>query len=414
MGNIKSVKYVGDIQTYDLEVNHQDHQFYLSNGMLTSNSHAVLYSMTGYETAYLKAHFPNEFLLANLMAEVNSNTPDAKSNISKIKKEMKANKIKIVSPDINKSGLNYNIIDNKLITGLDSLKFVGEEAIQEILAKRPFTDFFDFMSRCDSKALRANAIQALAASGCLNSFNMSRKQMYLYCSDYRKKLQTWCKRHDPKTEVFTYPWTNEPEWSVSEIFALENYYLGDTFICKPHEAYINFFKNSEDTSISEFKKYKDKSNIKSIKGIIKDYFEFKVKKEGSKYYGQSMIKAVFEDKNGDSCTLTIFPDKWQYIQDRIKEIHRKYVFGIGSALHFSGNTNNYEDDVGIILDQLYNFSPPPPVPEDLKAKKVALTRTKKIDKLTKFSTNPQDLQQQLEDELYDEGLIDFNSDIEDN
>jgi len=72
-------------------------------------SHAVLYSMTGYKTAYLKGHYPIEFLLANLMAEVNSNAPDAKSNIDKIKKELKQHKVKLLPPDVNSSQLTYTI-----------------------------------------------------------------------------------------------------------------------------------------------------------------------------------------------------------------------------------------------------------------------------------------------------------------
>src|ERR1035437_10765044 len=152
MSNIKCVKEIGEFQTYDLEVNHPDHQFYLSNGILTSNSHSTLYSMTSYKTAYLKAHFPIEFLMANLMAEIKSNSPDAKGNIEKIKKELRSHRIKITPPDINKSQLAYSISDgNKLLTGLDALKFVGEDAINEIIEKRPFNSFFDFMARLNSK-----------------------------------------------------------------------------------------------------------------------------------------------------------------------------------------------------------------------------------------------------------------------
>jgi DNA polymerase-3 subunit alpha len=69
MSNIKSIKFIGKHQTYDLEVNHPDHQFYLSNGMLTSNSHAALYSMVSYRTAHLKCHYPLEFAVANIIAE---------------------------------------------------------------------------------------------------------------------------------------------------------------------------------------------------------------------------------------------------------------------------------------------------------------------------------------------------------
>ncbi len=417
MGNIKSVVDVGKFQTYDLEVDHPDHQFYLSNGMLTSNSHSTLYSMTSYKTAYLKAHYPVEFLMANLMAEVKSNAPDAKSNIEKIKKELKAQKVKIIPPDINHSQLTYTISENnKLLTGLDALKFVGDEAIADILAKRPFNNFFDFMARVDSKKVRANNIQALAASGALDIFKIPRRLIFQYCSDYRKKLQIWLKKNDPKVDTFVYPWPKELDWSLSELYALEQFYLGESFICKMPEAYGKFFKDEHNT-IADIKKSKDRTALTSIKVVIKDFFEFKVKKEGSKYYGQSMIKAVIEDKNGEQCKCTIFPDRWKIIQNRIKEIHSKYEFDVGLALHFSGSTNNYEDDMGIILDQLFNVSPIPALPEDLKIKKkvnLKEAKAKLTDNLVKKSNEIKDLFEQIEDSLYDEGLIDLDENEDNN
>jgi len=374
-------------------------------------SHSILYSMTSYKTAYLKAHYPIEFLMANLMAEVKSNAPDAKGNIEKIKKELRKHRVKIVPPNVNNSQLAYTIEDgNKLVTGLDAIKFVGEDAIKDILAKRPFKDFFDFMARVSSKTVRANSIQALAACGALDCFGISRKLIFLYCSDYRKKLQVWLKKHDPNTEQFVYPYPNEPDWKEPELYALEQYYIGDAFVCRPAVAYGNFFKDAHAT-VSDIKKVKDKSNISSVKGIIRDFFEFKVKKETSKYYGMSMIKAVIEDKNGEQCTLTIFPDRWKTVQDRIIDLNKKGSFDIGIALHFSGNTNSYEDDIGIILDQLYNVALPPSLPADLKPKKINLKEAKA--KSAEKPKNPQELMDQIEDNLYDEGLIDLEEDPED-
>ena len=147
MTNIKSIKIVGCEQTYDLEVGHLDHQFYLSNGMLTSNSHAVTYSFISYQTAYLKAHFPLEFLVANLTFESNSTSLDAEDNVLKAKNEIRRLKVSILPPEINKSDYTYKIVDdNKIMTGLDSLKYMGKDAVPEILAKRPFTSFEDFLS----------------------------------------------------------------------------------------------------------------------------------------------------------------------------------------------------------------------------------------------------------------------------
>lgn len=369
-----------------------------------NKSHAVAYSMISYQTAYLKAHFPIEFLLANLMAEINSNAPDSEGNIAKIKKEIRKHRVKILAPDLNKSQLTYTRSqDNELLTGLDALKFVGDDAIKDIIEKRPFSSFFDFMHRVDSRKVRANTIQALASSGCFDNFEISRKSIFLYCSDYRKKLQVWLKRHDPKVDKFQYPWPNEPEWPLPELYALEKYYLGESFICGKKQAYGNFFNKADAASLAKLKKAPDKTQIKSVCGEVKDFFEFKVKKETSKYYGMPMIKATIEDIEGEQCSCTIFPDRWSKVIENIKERNGRFVFEAGAAIHFSGITNVYEDDLGIILNDLYDFHPPPPKPKDLKPKKVNLKMAKK-EKVGELQIS---LIEELEDDLITEGLIDL-------
>ncbi|NJO18718.1 MAG: hypothetical protein HC877_24260 [Thioploca sp.] len=151
MTNIKSIKFIGKYQTHDLEVEHPDHQYYLANGILTSNSHASLYSMISYHTAWLKKNYYLEFMVANLKAQISSNKKDSKEVILRIKNELRAKGIKIVPPDINKSDRTYKIIDDHtLMAGLDSLKYMGSDAIPELIEKRPFKSFADLIERTDS------------------------------------------------------------------------------------------------------------------------------------------------------------------------------------------------------------------------------------------------------------------------
>jgi DNA polymerase III subunit alpha len=375
-----------------------------------NKSHAVLYSMTSFKTAYLKAHYPIEFLMANLMSEVKSGSPDAKPNKDKIKKEIRAHKIQIDPPDLNKSSLSYAMSgDDKLITGLDALKFVSDDAINDIIAKRPFDSFFDFINRIDSKKVRSNTIQALAASGALDSFGIPRKTMYLYCSDYRKKLQVWLKKHDPSKETFVYPWPVEKEWGLPDLYSLEKYYLDEGFCCGIRDAYGKFFQGKDYATVADLRACKDKTPVASIKAQVKSFFEFKVKKDKSKYLGMSMIKAMIEDVNGEQCGLTIFPDSWKNVTDRMKSTK----FEEGIALHFSGTVNVYEDELGVILNDLFTFHPIPPLPKDLKAKKVNLKLSKKDRGKEDKPVNPdtaEALFEEFEDELYEEGLIDLDED----
>jgi len=412
--HIKSYTILTQESVFDLEVDHPDHQFYLANGMLTSNSHSVLYSMLSYQTAYLKAHFPVEFLLANLIEEVKSKSQDAPKNINKIKQEIRRNRITILPPDINESALSYSMTtNNRLLTGLDALKFVSNDAIMDIISKRPFVSFFDFMLRVDAGKVRSNTIQALAACGCLDSFKISRKSMHLYCSDYRKKLTTWLKKHDVNTETFSYPWEDKQEWDMSEIYAMEHFYLGEAFICKPNKAYKDFFtvtdKSNNYFTVQNLKKAQNKDRIRLVKAIVRGLFSFKIKKEKSKYYGQVMMKVDIEDVNGERCTLTIFPDRVERLEDAIKKASKKKVeLADGFAISFSATANLYEDEMGLILDDVYQILLPPQPPADLKAKKVSLKNKSIIDESLEILPKEQ-LLEEVQSALADEGLIEIEN-----
>lgn len=393
-----------------------------------NKSHAVLYSMISYHTAYLKAHYPIEFLVANLMQEVTSGAKIAKDNISKIKSEIRKAKINIVPPDINNSNAVYTIINESTIaTGLDSLKYMGSDAIPEILAKRPFTSFEDFLTRTDASKVKAPAIQALAASGALDSFKMPRKQMFLYAADYKKKLQVWLKKKPEKRGEFSYPWPDEGEWTISEIHALEQFYIGEGLTGSKFEVYPGFFTKNhihfnslsnllpappENISEKDLKNYKKKVN--NIQGIVKDVFEFKIKKEKSKLFGQTMAKATLEDPYGNQVSVTFFPEKWQYLHERIKDRNAKLKFEIGMALSIIGNVQWFDGNISIIFDELQEAKAAPQTPPklELKSKKTVSVRKRKDDVVDE-DMDRQELLDEIEEELIENGFADLDDENED-
>ncbi len=424
MSNIKSVKFVDDGQTYDLEVNHPDHQFYLSNGVLTSNSHAVLYSLTGVETAYYKAYFPLEFLVANLMSKVGDSNKKTKGNLSKIKEEIKRLDVKIRPPDINNSEMTYKIIDDStLMTGLDAIKHVGN-AVPEILAQRPFKDFADFLTRCDSKKVRADAVQALAASGCLDSFGMPRKMMYFYASDFKKKLQLHLKRKKGAAEPFIYPWPEgETEWSIPELFALEQKYIGEGLTGNKKEVYKGFFNNNAvnfskfrdeypEIPHDEFKKKRFNDDtfyeIIGLEAEIKSIFEFTVKKEKSKIIGRTMARVVVEDPYGNNIDMVCFPDKLELLKERMPELNKKCQFEVAAGIKIIATISWYEGDISIIFDDIMDCCPPPELPADLKDKKKVSMKISAKDRDKKEVIDAQVLLEEVEDELIEEGYSDLD------
>lgn len=375
--------------------------------------HALLYSMISFHTAYLKAHFPLEFLTANLISEVKSNAKISADNILKIKDEIRQHKVKILPPDLNRSEMTYKIIDDgTLLTGLDSLKFIGKDAIPEIMAKRPFKSFNDFLTKVDGKKVRAPSVCALAASGCLDIYNMPRKQMFLYAGDFKKKLQVWNKKE--RQGEFQYPFPEVGEWNSSEKFAMENYYLGEGLSGNLFEIYPGFFDNKacDFSKLASFfppglkeQEYWVGANYGTLQGVVKSVFEFKVKKEGSKIFGQTMARVVVADPQGHTITLTIFPDRLTELKKNFKALHgSKMQLEPGAALHFAGYVNWYEGDISILFEGVKKCTPPPAMPSDLKARKVSMRISGGTRKKSKNIPDPEILLDEIEEELDEEGL----------
>jgi DNA polymerase-3 subunit alpha len=381
-----------------------------------NKSHAVAYSFLSYQTAYLKAHFPLEFLVANLNFQSNSNALDADKNISFIKEELKALGVTILPPDINSSNKEYVIKDEKhILTGFDSMKYLGKDAIPEILEKRPFTSFEDLLARTDGRKVRINTIQALSACGCLESFDKTRKQMFLYADDFKKKFKMW-KSKNPTKELseFNYPWPEDQEWSIAERFALEFKYLGEGLIGTPKEQYNGFFTNKAINFNTLRKLMGDissdepvTSNYGNLEGIIKSYFEFKVKKEKSKIVGQVMAKMGISDPFGNNIMVTFFPKALEDFKKSIKELYgNKIKIEPGVALHYNATANIYKNDLGLVFEGLKKLSPAPQEPKDLKHKKVVMKIVgdkKKSKEITK---------EELFDEFEEELIMSGNSEEE--
>jgi DNA polymerase III subunit alpha len=383
---------------------------------LFNKSHAVTYSFISYQTAYLKAHYPAEFLTANLIFEDSSGAKVADKNKKILKREIRSLGINVLPPDVNKSDNVYKILDNNsILTGFSSLKYMGTDAIPELLAKRPYSSFEELLSKTDGKKVRITSIQALAASGALDSFGLTRKQMFLYASDYRKKLQAWQKRKTDKP--FNYPWPEDiGEWSISEKYAMEVYYLGEAFCCGIKEAYGDFFDNwaldfsklpdifpdPGDSTV----RYELSTSDGIVEGVITDYFEFKVKNEKSKIFGEIMAKISLEDIYGNIISMTLFPSGLEHLNDRLRALTgSKIALDIGTALKITASANWYDGDISLVFGDLIAAAPLPSKPKELKHQKVTMRVVKKNKKKTN-KLNPDEFLNQVEDEMIFEGYSD--------
>jgi len=352
------------------------------SGYAFNKSHAVLYSMTSLHTAYLKANYFNEFMTANLISETNSNSPKSKENILKIKYALRKKGVEIVPPDINNSSTNYKLIDkNTLMTGFSALHGVKEPAAINIMETRPFNSFEDFLDKTDSSKVRAPTVQALAACGALDCFGQTRKSMCLYCSDIRKKYREWKKRNSDKK--FTYKLPKE-EWSISELRALETHFIGEALTGTKKDTFDKLFSGHNAVSkISDIVKMPNRTNI-ILEAEVKDIFFFKVKKETSKIFGQECCRMLLEDLNNEQISVVLFPESLGMLRMLFESQFSEDKIEKGFGIRISGTVNKYNNEISIIVSDIYGLFIPIEISTKFEQKKLVISSvsSKDINQIT--------------------------------
>ena len=156
-----------------------------------NKSHATCYAWVAYQTGYLKAHFPAEFMAANLTV-----SKDDITKVTKLMEECKDMKISVLPPDVNESDLNFMVNERGDIRfGLGGVKGVGEGAVMAILNERTkngrYTSLFDFIERGNLTACNRKVIESLAISGAFDCFpDFYREQLFTYNSKGENVLDT--------------------------------------------------------------------------------------------------------------------------------------------------------------------------------------------------------------------------------
>jgi DNA polymerase-3 subunit alpha len=141
-----------------------------------NKSHSAAYALIAYQTAYLKAHYPVEFMAALLSSE----TGDA-DKILRHLSECREKKIDVLPPDVNESQQDFTVVGGKIRFGLAAVKNVGLAAIQSILAAREekgdFTSLADFCRKVDLRKVNKRVIESLIKCGAFDSINPQRAQL---------------------------------------------------------------------------------------------------------------------------------------------------------------------------------------------------------------------------------------------
>jgi DNA polymerase-3 subunit alpha len=145
-----------------------------------NKSHATCYAHLAYQTGYLKAHYPAEFMAANLSHNLN----DIKK-ITQLIAEANHLGIKVMRPDVNESAIDFTVTQDGVIRfGLAAIKGVGGSAVEQIVEEREgqglFTSIFDFAKRVNLRMVNKRSFEALAMAGAFDGFSTSHRAQFFY------------------------------------------------------------------------------------------------------------------------------------------------------------------------------------------------------------------------------------------
>ena len=286
-----------------------------------NKSHSVAYALIAYQTAWLKAHFPAEFMAAVLSADL-SNTDKIVVFIN----DCKALNLKIIAPSVNLSAYKFIATQNDtIIYGLGAIKGVGENAIAAIIAARlekPFQDLFDFCARIDLRKANKRVLEALINAGALDCLGLHRAALM---SNLDQAIHAAEQMHKNlsfgQADLFgstitaaelTTPqeMTNVPVWSTQIRLSKEKAVLGLYLTGHPIETYLAELHRIGITQIIDLKPTGNQQC--KIAGFITSIRTRPTKK------GDRMAFLTLDDGTGQQ-DLAVFADLLQKNQELLKQ-----------------------------------------------------------------------------------------------
>jgi len=307
-----------------------------------NKSHSAAYALIAYQTAFLKAHFPVEFMASLLTGEINSI-----DGVVKYIAECRHHGIKVLPPDINESDKEFTVIGSKIRFGLVAVKNVGEGAIEVIIDARKegrFSSLFDFCERVDLKKANKRVVESLIKCGAFDSTGANRSQMMVSLEnaiDYGQRVQK--EKADPQMGLFDIGAAKQninlpqmsgiDEWDEKQLLTFEKEALGFYITGHPltrFEDLLDKFTNANTISLKE----KNDGEIVRIGGIIINIKTIKTKK------GDLMAFVTLEDQHG-TVEIIIFSLVYAAIQEILIE---------DNTVIIQGRVKGDENSVKILAD----------------------------------------------------------------
>ncbi len=277
-----------------------------------NKSHSAAYAMVAYQTAYLKAHYPVEFMAALISSEINNT-----EKIYLYLQECKDMGIEVYPPNINESHVIFRVDGNSLRFGLAAIKGVGEAAAEAIVKARkdePFKNFYDFCKRVAGHKVNKKTIEALIKSGALDSFG-DRNSLLASLETFLDAATRASKGSEKQLSLFDLAgegeYVEEPELieaspaTEQERLNMEKEVLGFYLSGHPLDTAKEIISKYPVTTISALEEKEDGEEV-ILAGLVVSIKEITTRN------GDRMAFVNFEDKEG-RVELVVFPDVYREV-----------------------------------------------------------------------------------------------------
>lgn len=319
-----------------------------------NKAHSAAYALIAYQTAYMKANFPAEYMTAVLSAESKASSgPIHEEKVSQAVEECKRMGIILLPPEINQSGVDFEIIKDpqlnvtKISFGLSAIKNVGSAAIGSILKAResgPFKSLSDFCYRVDTSKVNKKVLESLIKIGAMDSFG-KRSSMLSALSEILSQAQKSRKKElDGQFSLFDNADSDHiqkeklpemEEFSQRELLAFEKQLFGFYLTAHPLAPLLNKLATKVTYSLKDVDPAIKKPIV--VGGIIT-----RVRKIMTKNGNNEMAFVKIEDSTG-SCDLVVFPTIYA---------KTKHLWNLDQVILASGKIDTRNDRINLLVDKV--------------------------------------------------------------
>jgi DNA polymerase III subunit alpha len=313
-----------------------------------NKSHSAAYALVSYQTAYLKSHYPVEFMAALLTSEM-GDTDRVIKNLA----DCRGKDIEVLAPDINESLSDFTPVGGKIRFGLAGVKNVGEKAVEVVLESRrkdgPFESLFDFCRRVDMTAVNRRVIESLIKCGAFDSTQVSRAHMIGALDDAMKAGQSH-QRDQASHQINIFGMLGSPgkgakkageayppvsEWSPQEALAFEKEALGFYISGHPLDKYDRALKKISSGTIATLKERALAGEVR-IGGVV-SALRLRNTKKGDRYGSFNL-----EDKTG-FIEVIAWPETYKKCAD---------LLGADDPIYVKGKMEVGEERIQVIANEV--------------------------------------------------------------